>query len=297
MANDTQSVSRPFRAPLFLRRLGYAFVFPFLAYPKPGPTGLKDIPDTVDDEQVDQAKLIFDQAEGHRAALEDKARSIFGTITFLAPIVASTSLFLFKQTSGGTLFRDTALALTALAVIMLLVALLSVWRALEVKELEGVGLDAVLDPDFKFRKYDQVRRAQMYLQCALSNQVVHNRIADLVRGSQTLTLLAVVTFIGAAGLAGWAYVRADSAPAEIRIAGPIEVKSSDLQSVRMSIGTMQTDLNRLSGDIATLARQSASAESVTAVQSEIQEIKSKLQAIQKQLPQKPAVKKKGTNGG
>jgi hypothetical protein len=265
----------------WLKQIGQFLLDPFL--PAKALNGSPLVPQQVviDSEQVALSKEIFDQAESRRAAVEEKARSIFATVTLLAPLLGSAFLFLIQQSALRAGLRDIALGFAAFAAALLIVAFISVVRALAVKGAEGPFLDAVVDVGgaYQFRKYEAWRRALLYLHCAWANEQENDRAAQFVKGAHILTTLAVFFYLVAATVVGFAQVTADAEPTSVKVAAPIQVQSDDLSAIRASLG-------RLEGAIAGLSQKAASADAFDAIRLEVQKLEQKVQAIEKLLPQK-----------
>jgi hypothetical protein len=262
--------------PLWLSLFGEFFRYPFVGHAFSDQRTLPETDAEATSEQVEQSKWIFEQGEARRAILEEKARSTFNTITFLVPFLGSTFLILFQQITAESLVRGVAIAFFAISAAMLLIAFISIVRAVAVQKMEMPFIQSVLDQKLDFRKYDRAWHARGYLQCAMRNTGLNDMIAQLVKGAHVLTAVAVVSFFLAAIFSGLAYIHYDVPPSEVKLAAPVEIKSADLVAVRSS-------LDRLGGDVAALSRKASSQDAIDVMKLQVQDLETRLMAIELQL--------------
>jgi hypothetical protein len=127
----------------FGRILFQTFV-PFNPRPEE-PADLSELAGEFDDDQLKQCEKIFDQVEGTRVQLEQKARSTFAVTSFLAPLLAAILLFLLAQTTPQTTSRTFAIVFAASSFIFLLLGFVTIMRAVSVQERQTLLHSAVID--------------------------------------------------------------------------------------------------------------------------------------------------------
>ncbi|MEZ5831668.1 MAG: hypothetical protein R3D05_10855 [Dongiaceae bacterium] len=282
--DQSQPAARGKFVPLWLSVFGEFLQYPFVGHAFRDQRTLPEKDAEATPEQVEQSKWIFEQGEARRTTLEEKARSTFNTITFLVPFLGSTFLVLFQQIAADSLVRSVAIVFFAISAVMLLIAFVSIVRAVAVQQMEMPFIQSVLDQELEFRKYDRAWHARGYLQCAMRNTGLNDMIAQLVKGAHILTAVAVGSFFLAAIFSGLAYIHYDAPPSEVKLAAPIEVKSADLAVV-------QASLDRLGSHMATLTQKVPSQGTIDAMRLQVRDLETRLMAIEKQLSEQARSKK------
>jgi len=231
----------------FWRIIAQVFI-PF----NPKPESPEDPPEPeheLDEKQIDQCKGIFDKVEGTRDHLEQKAHATFTVVGFLAPVLASIFVYLIGRTSQGGVARDLAIYLSAISAVFLLLAFVSIARAVAVQSREELFLGAVIDLDNKkFRKYDPTFHARGLLYCASVNAAMNAHLAQFVKGAQILTTAAVFVCVLAAVPVGFLSSNLSSASNRTQVEGKMEVTSAQLQALHDDIAQLCRELAKQVGD-------------------------------------------------
>lgn len=220
----------------------YAFI-PRVARPEqpndpPDPTN-----SPVDEGTLEQCKEIYEQVEAGHEYLDEKARSTFGVIAFLAPLLIAAVTYLLTHSSGSGFSRILSLSLGAIAFILLVLGFISTVRALAVQGREVLFLHTVIDPAIPtITPYDRTRHAQGLLYCASVNAAFNAHIPQCVRSAHVLTALAVITATLSAipGFIALANQKEDSTKTEIIT--PISVKIDGVTTINDSITQIRDEL-------------------------------------------------------
>jgi hypothetical protein len=232
-------------------------ILPRVARPEPPldppyPTA-KNTP--VDEGTLSQCKEIYDQIEAGRDYLDAKARSTFGVIAFLAPLLVAAFTYLLTHSNGSGLARIFALAFGAAAFILLILGFVSTVRALAVQGRDVLFLESVIDPAIPaIRPYDRTRHAQGLLYCASVNAAFNAHISQCVRSAHVLTALAVIIAIGTAIPSLAVLATQKEAVAKIEVASPITVKIDDAASVNDSIKQIRDELKAINTTVSATAQ-------------------------------------------
>lgn len=220
-------------------------IIPRVARPEPplDPPAPRDKNIPVEDGTLSQCKEIYEQIEAGRDYLDAKARSTFGVIAFLAPLLIAAFTFLLTNSNGSGLARIFALAFGAVAFILLVLGFVSTVRALAVQGRDVLFLETVIDSAIPaIRPYDITRHAQGLLYCSSVNATFNAHISQCVRSAHVLTALAVVIAIVAAIPALAVLATQKEAIAKTQIVSPIEVKMVEAASINDSIKQIRDEL-------------------------------------------------------
>jgi hypothetical protein len=236
-----------------LRRMAAAFwriiwqtLIPFNPQPEPP----EDPPPkrTMCDAQFEQCQAFYAEVETVRNFLEGKARATFSVVTFLVPLLASGVVFLFAHTADHTRGRAVALVFVTISLAFLILAFVSIVRAVSVQVRETLGLNAIIDVEAgHFRPYDRVFHARGLLYCASVNEAMNGHIAQFVKGAHILTALSVIALLGAA-VASIPLLPADSSPARTQIIGSVDVASPALVALKSEIEKLGTSISAIAND-------------------------------------------------
>lgn len=217
-------------------------IIPRVARPEQ-PNDPPDPTNTVDEETLEQCKEIYEQVEAGHNYLDEKARSTFGVIAFLAPLLIAVVTYLLTHSSGSGFSRILSLSLGAIAFILLVLGFISTVRALAVQGREILFLDTVIDPAIPtIRPYDITRHAQGLLYCASVNAAFNTHISQCVRSAHVLTALAVIaaTLSAIPGFIALANQKEESTKTEIIT--PISVKIDGATTINDSIKQIRDEL-------------------------------------------------------
>ncbi|OOG38253.1 hypothetical protein B0E51_15605 [Rhodanobacter sp. C05] len=197
-----------------------------------------------------QCEKIYERTETTRKFVEEKARATFGIVSFLAPLIGAGFVFLLTQSDKREATYTIALVLTTISGFLLLLAFISIARAVGVKEHMDLLLDSVLEKD-QFRNYDAARYARGLLYCASWNGGMNAHVAQFVRGGHILISLSVLfAFAGSIPL-GMTY--AETARAEAHHHD--DLAKSD--PVADQVAFLHRDLAAMHADLQNLERQGA----------------------------------------
>lgn len=206
----------------------------------PGPT---DENKPVDDGTLVQCKEIYEQIEAGHSYLDEKARSTFGVIAFLAPLLIAAVTYLLTHSSGSGFSRILSLTLGAIAFTLLVLGFISTVRALAVQGREVLFLNTVIDPAIpSIRPYDSTRHAQGLLYCASVNAAFNAHISQCVRSAHVLTALAVITATLSALPGFIALANQEEGSTKTEIIAPISVKIDGTTTINDSIKQIGDEL-------------------------------------------------------
>lgn len=209
-------------------------------FPEPDP----DI--KVTEAHVKQCQWIFDQVEGRRAHLEQKAQSTFSLMLFLVPLLASLFILIISKGAALTKFPYTfTLVLIILSALSLLLAFIAALRAIAVKGSETLFLDSVIHESGQFRKYRESFHARGLLYCASMNTAINDHIAQFVKGAHFMSAAAVVTLL-LATIPTIQLFSTPPSPIQAQILGPVSLASPDLIAIRADIVGIRSDIQNLS---------------------------------------------------
>ena len=178
---------------------------------------------------VKQCQWIFDQAEQRRNQLEQKAQSTFSLMVFLVPILSSVFIYVVSKAKTG-FFREVVIGLIFLAGLFVLLGFISAIRAIGVKSNQTLSLDLVIDSNGAFLPYDEVRHAKGLLYCASINTAKNDHLAQFVRGTHSMTAIAVLFVILAAIPSSFTVATQTDDIARTTIVGTVVVSPASPQS-------------------------------------------------------------------
>jgi protein-S-isoprenylcysteine O-methyltransferase Ste14 len=205
-------------------------------------------PSDVDEKQVEQCQKIFDDVETTRDNLEQKARATFTMVAFLTPLIASFFAFVFGRTTPDFITQMVAICFAGASSLFLLLAFISIARAVSVRSREKLFLGSVLDFEKKkFRKYDRAFQVRGLLYCSSVNQAMNDHIAQFVKGAHILTAIAVVMLVIAAVPAAMLF-STQAAPTKAEIVGQVNISSAALMRVQSDIENISRELSLLASD-------------------------------------------------
>jgi hypothetical protein len=179
-------------------------------------------PKTLDSITIERCEGLFHQIEQSREQLEQKARATFTTITFLAPLLASAAVYVLQL---GDAAKPASAWLYLPAIAALLLAFCSIMRAVTVRPREVPFLELFLDGENGlFRPRDDSRYVQCLLYCSSFNFMSNQHIAQLIKGGQILTSIAVLLFV-AAIIPEASTLK--TSPTKTEIVQPVKIADSD----------------------------------------------------------------------
>lgn len=238
----------------------------------------------VSKDQLQQCQKLFDEVEATRNFLEAKARATFSIIAFLVPLTASVFGFLLNRATAQSNILLFAEIFVGLSVVLMILAFISIARAVSVQQRETLGLRAIINFDeHKFRRWNSAFRAGGLLYCASMNQAMNGHIAQLVKGAHVFTTIAVLALIIAAVPSGLLLQGAPQS-AKTELMGPVTILSTDIADLRKEVGSISGLLSKAAADRA----NSAELANLSAV---LQSIANELNAIKDELVRKQGVQK------
>lgn len=225
--------SSPGHLLLLVKRIAIQALQIFLPF-KAEPDEIPIFPETTqcfnnDKATVKQCQWIFDQAEQRKNQLEQKAQSTFGLMLLLVPTLSSVFIYVVSKAKAG-FFREILIVLIVLAGSFVVLGFISAFRAVGVKSNQTLSLDLVIDRNGAFLPYDEVRHAKGLLYCASINTAKNDHLAQFVRGTHSMTAIAVIFMILAAILTGFTVVTQSQDIARTTIVGAVTVSPASIRS-------------------------------------------------------------------
>lgn len=220
------------------------------------------------EELLSECQSIFDSTDRTRERLETKARSTFGLVAFLVPLLASIVLFALGQSSGSSGMRTAVILISSVAAVLLMLSLISVIRAVAVQPHEVLFLDAIIDQKNKtLREYDRSFHARGLLYCASINAAMNSHVAEFVRSAHINAATAVIVFAGALVPASIVFLSAIQSVDGSQTVTPIPIESRQLAEVTEA-------LNRLAS--AGQARSVGIEREIDTIKERVDEVESRL---------------------
>ena len=174
----------------------------------------------VTDEQLALCQAFFDECEGRRAHVEQKAQWTFTAIAFLLPVFASISVFLIREPTFRTQVCHVSLWILLLAALFLIWSFVSALRAIAIRQYQVLGVHSVISKhDRTFLKYNKQDHAQGLIYCATMNTATINHVAPFVKGAHRLLAFAVFCFALGTTVAGFQVIGASEAAQSYSITG------------------------------------------------------------------------------
>lgn len=234
------------KLPKFVQLYLYA-VIPFQATPV-GPADPPEWTSDPDDKQLAQCQSMFDEIEKTRDALEQKAWSTFGFVTFFFPVVSAALIFLL----GGPSHKPTAsilgITFSIAAMVFLTFGFVAILRAVTVKTRQALFLGSVIDfTTGTYRTYNKKFHARGLLYCASSNAAMNDHIAQFVKTAHWFTAASVFSILIAAIPAGLALMTDTPAVTKTEIVGTVALTSAELVAIRDGIDKLanKTEADRV----------------------------------------------------
>jgi hypothetical protein len=194
--------------------------------------------------QLAVCERVARDASDRLAKLEQKATTLLSVVAVVAPLTASTAVYIRQQPLSEWAARLTLIAVLMAAAFVLL-AFFAVLRALAVRGHQFLYVGTVIDPTTdKVRSSEPENGYEGYddfygrglLWEAMNRNAVCDHLADFVRGSQVFLALSVI-FTLAAALPVLAVVH-DSTQ---HVAGTISLDSTTLRSLRTPIDAARAE--------------------------------------------------------
>ena len=213
-------------------------------------------------------------------ASKAKARGTFSIIAFLAPLTASIFVFLLSRSTAGPNTLLIAEIFAGSSVVLMILAFVSIARAVSVQKRVALGLRAIVDFDgHAFRRYNKVHHARGLLYCASMNQAMNAHIAQFVKGAHIFTTIAVLVLIVAAVPTGLLLAK-DHQTTKTELIGPVTVTSTDIAELRKEASSIGVSLSKI-------AANSADKTELAALIAALDRVVAELSAIRNDLGRKP----------
>jgi len=230
---------------------------------------------TVSEPHVKQCQWIFDQAVARRNHLEQKAQATFGLMLFLVPLLAALFVFVIsKSSTSHASLRLSALAISIVSSIFLVLGFLSATRAIKVRAFETLYLQSVIDESGRFKEYSAGDHARGLLYCASMNEAMNDHTAQFVKGAHIMTAAAVITAALAAIPVTFMFSSSRASPAETKIVGTVNVSLPQVNAIRDDVTNLKKDVNRL------LLSGQAADDDVKRLQERLGRLDAKLEKVQ-----------------
>lgn len=230
-----------------LRSFGRTLIQPLIPF-NPQPEVPLDPPEPrhkLDDKTVERCREIYNAAESSRTYLEGKARSAFTLIAFMVPLLISAFAFVVKESaqSGAKTF---VICLAGVTGLLLVLAFISVARAVSVQPRQELHLGSVIDADkADFYLYDSAHYARGLLYCASMNVGMNAHIAQFVKGAHVLTTVAVLLISISAVPLMFLFTQGNSEPSHTVVDGPIKIVSPQLDIVAQRLVVISDNLQAI----------------------------------------------------
>ena len=234
------------KLPNFVQLYLYA-VIPFQAMPV-GPVDPPEWTSDPDDKQLAQCQSMFDDVEKTRDALEQKAWSTFGFVTFFFPLVSAALVFLLGGPSHKPTVRILGITFSIAAIVFLTFGFIAILRAVTVKTRQVLFLGSVIDfATDAYRAYDKKFHARGLMYCASFNAAMNAHIAQFVKTAHWLTAASVFSILIAAIPAGLTFMKEAPAVAKTEIVGTVALTSTEFAAIRDSIDKLsnKTEADRV----------------------------------------------------
>lgn len=239
-------------------------------------------PGRVGKDQLAQCQKMFDDTEASRDSLEAKARATFSVISFLAPLTASIFVFLLSRSTAAHDTLLVAKVFAGAAAFLMILAFVSIARAVSVQQREALGLQAVIDYDrSKFRPYNRSFHARGLIYCASVNQAMNAHIAQFVKGAHVFATVAVLALIVAALPTGLILVT-ERQTTKTELTGPVVISSSDIMEMRKETAAIGASL-------AKIALDRSGQSDLAALNATLGRVAAELAAIRLQLERRPVL--------
>ena len=135
--------------------------------------------------------------------------------------------------------------IVVIAGVLLLLGFICALRGVSVSRRETLFLNAVLNADGQFRKYDAAFRARGLLYCASMNTAMNDHIANFVKAAHIFSAMAVVLFVLAAVPTSLGFSGRRATLVDAKIVTPVALTSRELSDLGAQVASLRSDLAML----------------------------------------------------
>lgn len=201
---------------------------------------------SIQKEQVELCRLVYDTEEHRHEKLEEKSTATFSLLAAITPFIVSAVVYMATSSAFAAGERRFALVIFALSFVSLLIAFLASVRATGIRAVTSLHIHSVIDPKTDFIKpFNPDYFGRGLLWCASVNSAVNDHIADFVRAAQVFLVFSVILLVFAAAPV-LVILKPTAKPQEIR--GTVQVQSAALQEISGSISKTSDALTQLEKD-------------------------------------------------
>lgn len=185
-------------------------------------------------EQREQCKEAFEDSQKRMDKLEDKGLELFKTSTWIIPLCGAVLGFLLKKYFvSGSRWPWTLIVFSILWASFLTSAVIATFRARNIRELQSVGIEAIIDTENeKLHEYDKERDGFGLLWCAKMNDAVSDIKADFIRAAQMFISISMIFLLIGAFFIGIQYSRD---PGQDKYLDAININNRELHAIANEI--------------------------------------------------------------
>jgi len=190
-------------------------------------------------EQREQCKEAFEDSQKRMDKLEDKALALFKTSTWIIPLCGAVLGFLLKKSFFyGSGCQWTLIVFSILWALFLSSAVIATFRARTIRELQSIGIEAIIDTETeKLHEYDKERDGLGLLWCAKMNDAVSDLKADFIRAAQMFISISMIFLLIGTFFIGIQYARD---PDQDKYLDAINIINSELHAIANEIRNVST---------------------------------------------------------
>ena len=185
-------------------------------------------------EQREQCKEAFEDSQKRMDKLEDKALVLFKTSTLIIPLCGAVLGFLLKKSFySDSEWQWTLIVFSILWALFLTSAVIATFRARNIRELQSVGIEAIIDTENeKLHEYDKERDGFGLLWCAKMNDAVSDLKTDFIRAAQMFISISMIFLLIGAFFIGIQYSRD---PGQDKYLDAININNKELHAIANEI--------------------------------------------------------------
>lgn len=197
---------------------------------------LADPSGTIQKDQIELCKQIYDEAIERGEVIDKKAISMLTLISILVPLITSAFVYIGTSLPNGFAHR-LVFAAAFISLLFLLLSFVGIFRVLKVRGFEALHLRAVIDEaNGTIFTYTSDRHGRGLLWCATKNTAMNDHKADFLRASQLFIFMSVIFLIITA--VPFIYTMSPDSKTQ-KFSGEVSVKST----------TIETQLNKIADEL------------------------------------------------
>lgn len=207
---------------------------------------------SIQKEQVELCRLVYDTEEHRREKLEEKSTAALSLVAVLTPFIVSAAVYMASSSGFAVRERGFALVIYALSFLSLLIAFIASVRATGIRARPSLHIHSVIGPETDvIKEFSPDYFGRGLLWCASVNSAVNDHIADFVRAAQMFLVFSVIFLVfGAVPLVF--LLHPDSEPQDLKKA--VQAESAALQQISVSISRAADASTQLEKDRAQIEK-------------------------------------------